>query len=158
MSTVSAEARLEAAGIVLPAALSPAANYLPAVRTGNLLFLAGQGPLLAGRPEITGKVGAQVSQEEGYRAARMATINALAVLRAELGSLDHVVRIVKLLGFVNSAPGFTSQHLILNGASDLLVAVFGEAGRHARSAVGVNELPFDIAVEVEMIVEVRPGA
>jgi enamine deaminase RidA (YjgF/YER057c/UK114 family) len=158
MSTVSAEARLEAAGIVLPAALSPAANYLPVVRTGNLLFLAGQGPLVAGRPEITGKVGAQVSQEEGYRAARMAAINALAVLRAELGSLDQVVRIVKLLGFVNSAPGFTSQHLILNGASDLLVAVFGEAGRHARSAVGVNELPFDIAVEVEMIVEVRAGA
>ena len=150
------EANLAAAGIALPTAQSPAANYVPAVRTGNLVFLAGQGPLAHGKPVTTGKVGADVTEDEGYQAARLAALNALAVLRAELGSLDRVRRIVKLMAWVNSAPGFTRQHLVVNGASDLLVEVFGEAGRHARSAVGANELPFGIAVEIEMIVEVAP--
>ncbi len=152
----SPEAFLTAAGITLPAAPPPAANYVPAVRTGNLVYLAGQGPIANGKPVMTGKVGAGVTEEEGYQAARLAGLNALAVLRAELGSLDRVRRIVKLMAWVNSAPGFTRQPAVVNGVSDLMVEVFGEAGRHARSAVGANELPFDIPVEVEMIVEVEP--
>ena len=152
----SPEAFLLAAGITLPNASPPAANYVPAVRTGNLIYLAGQGPIANGKPVMTGKVGGSLSEDEGYQAARLAGLNALAVLRAELGSLDRVRRIVKLMAWVNSAPGFTRQPAVVNGVSDLMVEVFGEAGRHARSAVGANELPFDIPVEVEMIVEVDP--
>lgn len=154
---VSAEARLTAAGITLPVAQAAAANYVPVVRTGNLIFVSGQGPLSDGKPVMTGKVGAEVSEEEAYRAARLTILNSLAALRAEIGSLDRVRRIVKLLAFVNSAPGFVRQPAVVNGASDLLVEVFGDAGRHARSAVATNELPFNIPVEIEMIVEVEPG-
>jgi enamine deaminase RidA (YjgF/YER057c/UK114 family) len=151
----SPEARLRSLGIVLPDPPTALGNYVPAVRAGVLVFISGQGPMANGRPTIIGKLGAQVSEEQGYAAARQTIINALAVLRAEVGSLDKVHRIVKLLAFVNSAPGFVKQPAIVNGASDLLVEIFGEAGRHARSAVAANELPFNIPVEIEMIVEVN---
>jgi enamine deaminase RidA (YjgF/YER057c/UK114 family) len=152
----SPEARLEALGIELPPTSKPMASYVPAVRSGNLVFLAGHGPVIGGKPIVTGKVGAELTEEEGRKAARATILAALATLRAELGSLDRVVRIVKLLGWVNSAPGFTRQPWVINGASDLLIEIFGDAGTHARSAVGANELPLDIPVEIEMIVEVAP--
>jgi enamine deaminase RidA (YjgF/YER057c/UK114 family) len=145
------EARLKALGIELPPAQKAVANYVPAVRSGNLVFLAGQGPLVDGKAVIAGKVGAEVSEEDGYRAARMTILNSLALLRAEIGSLDKVKRIVKLTAWVNSAPGFTRQPFVVNGASDLLVQIFGDAGRHARSAVGVPVLPLDAPVEVEVV-------
>ena len=151
------EGRLKALGIELPPAPKPVANYVPAVRSGNIVFLAGQGPLAAGMPLMTGKVGGEVSEADGARAARMTILNSLAALRAEIGSLDRVRRILKLTVWVNSAPGFTRQPAVANGASDLLVQIFGDAGRHARSAVSANELPFNMPVEIEMIVEVAPG-
>jgi enamine deaminase RidA (YjgF/YER057c/UK114 family) len=153
----SPEARLKALKIELPPAPKPLASYVPAVRTGNLVYLAGQGPMVGGKPTITGKVGAELTEEEGNKAARAAILTSLSALRAEIGSLDRVVRIVKLVGWVNSAPGFTRQPWVINGASDLLIEIFGDAGRHARSAVGANELPLNIPVEVELIVEVAPG-
>jgi enamine deaminase RidA (YjgF/YER057c/UK114 family) len=107
-----------------------------------------------GKPTVTGKVGAELTEEQGYRAARETILNSLAVLRSEVGSLDRVTRVVKLVGWVNSAPGFTRQPWVINGASDLLVEIFGDAGKHARSSVGANELPFNIPVEIELIVEV----
>lgn len=152
----SPETRLAALGIQLPAVQKPIASYVPAVRVGNLIFLAGQGPLVNGKPTVTGKVGAELTEEEGYKAARTAALSSLAVLRVEIGSLDRVKRVVKLTGWVASAPGFTRQPWVVNGASDLLVEIFGDAGRHARSAVGANELPLGIPVEIEMIVEVAP--
>ena len=154
----SPEAKLKALKIELPPAPKPIASYVPAVRTGNLVFLAGQGPVADGKATVTGKVGAQLSEEEGYKAARAATLVALGALRAEIGSLDRVARVVKVVGFVNSAPGFTRQPWVVNGASDLLVEVFGDAGRHARTSVGVSELPLDIPVEIDVIVEIKPGA
>jgi enamine deaminase RidA (YjgF/YER057c/UK114 family) len=152
----SAEARLKALGIELPAAPTPIASYVPAVRTGNLIFLAGQGPVVGGKPTVTGKVGADLTEQDGYKAARATILTSLAVLRAEIGSLDRVRRIVKVVGFVNSAPGFTRQPWVINGASDLLVEIFGDAGKHARTSVGVNELPLNIPVEIELVVEVAP--
>ncbi len=154
----SPEARLRALGIELPAAPTPVATYVPTVRTGNLVFIAGQGPVVGGKATVTGKVGAELTEEEGYEIARGAALNALAALRAEIGSLDRVRRVVKVVGWVNSAPGFTRQPWVINGASDLMVEVFGDAGRHARSAVSANELPLDIPVEIEFIVEVEPEA
>lgn len=154
----SPEARLKALGIQLPPAPTPVASYVPVVRTGNLVFLAGQGPLAGGKPTVTGKVGADLTEEEGYKAARATILNSLAALRAEIGSLDRVRRIVKLVGWVNSAPGFTRQPWVINGASDLLVEIFGDAGKHARSSVGANELPFNIPVEIELIVEIGPDS
>ena len=154
----SPEARLKALGIQLPPAPTPVASYVPAVRTGNLVFLAGQGPLAGGKPTVTGKVGAELTEEEGNKAARATILNSLAALRAEIGSLDRVRRIVKLVGWVNSAPGFTRQPWVINGASDLLVEIFGDAGKHARSSVGANELPFNIPVEIELIVEIAPDS
>ena len=150
------EARLKALGIELPPAPKPIASYVPAVRTGNLVYLAGQGPLSGGKPTVTGKVGRELTEEEGAKAARATVVILLSVLRAEIGSLDRVARIVKVVGFVNSAPGFTRQPWVMNGASDVLVEIFGEAGRHARSSVGVSELPLNIPVEIEMIVELKP--
>jgi enamine deaminase RidA (YjgF/YER057c/UK114 family) len=150
------EARLAALGIELPPVPAPVASYIPAVRAGHLVFLSGQGPIADGKPIVTGKVGVDLTEEEAYQAARTTILRSLAVLRAELGSLDKVRRIVKLTGWVNSAPGFTRQPWVINGASDLLVEIFGEAGRHARSAVGANELPLDIPVEIEIVVEVEP--
>jgi len=154
----SPEARLKVLGIQLPPAPTPLASYIPAVRTGNLVYLAGQGPLVGGKPTVTGKVGAELTEEQGYKAARATILTSLAALRAEIGSLDRVRRIVKLVGWVNSAPGFTRQPWVINGASDLLVEIFRDAGRHARSAVGANELPLNIPVEIELIVEIAPDS
>jgi enamine deaminase RidA (YjgF/YER057c/UK114 family) len=153
----SPEARLKALNLELPPVPKPIASYVPTVRSGNLVFLAGQGPMAGGKPTVTGKVGAELTEEEGAKAARATILVALAALRAEIGSLDRVARIVKVVGFVNSAPGFTRQPWVMNGASDLLVEIFGDAGRHARSSVGVNELPLNIPVEIELIVEVKAG-
>jgi enamine deaminase RidA (YjgF/YER057c/UK114 family) len=148
------EKRLEELGIVLPAATSPAANYINAVRTGDLLFLAGKGPYRPDRTLHTGIVGQDVTVEEAYRHARLTGLHLIATLRAELGDLDRVRRIVKVLGMVNAVPGFTQQPEVINGCSDLLVEVFGERGRHARSVIGVGSLPRNITVEVEAVVEV----
>ena len=149
----SAEDNLKQKNIALPPPVAPVANYVPAVRVGNLLFLSGSGP----DPSTPrGKVGKDLSLEQGYQAARSVGLNLLATARATLGSLDRVKRIVKVLGMVNSAPGFTDQPKVINGFSDLMVEVFGEAiGKHARSAVGMAELPFNIPVEIEMILEVE---
>lgn len=148
------EAKIRELGVELPEMAMAAANYVPAVRTGNLIFLSGQGPVREDGTLIQGKVGADLTVQEGAEAARRAALLLLAALKAELGDLDRVRRIVKLLGMVNSPPGFTDHAGVMNGASDLLTAVFGEKGRHARSSVGMSSLPMNIAVEVEMIVEV----
>ena len=149
----SAEDNLKQKNIVLPPPVTPVANYVPAVRVGNLLFLSGSGPD-ASTPR--GKVGKELSLEQGYQAARSTGLNLLATARATLGSLDRVKRVVKVLGMVNSAAGFTDQPKVINGFSDLMVEVFGEAiGKHARSAVGMAELPFNIPVEIELILEVE---
>lgn len=149
------EARLKELGIELPAAPEPVANYVNGVRTGNLIFLAGKGPKRADGSEITGKLGADVSIEEGYEGARLTAINQLAVLKEMLGDLRKVKRVVKVLGMVNSDPEFVQQPAVINGFSDLIVEVFGERGRHARAAVGMASLPRGQAVEIEMIVEVE---
>lgn len=154
---MSAEARLKELGIDLPEAMTPAGSYIPARRTGDLLFVSGQGPWHPGGL-VKGKVGRDLTLEQAREAARLTGLNLLAVLRAELGSLDEVVAIVKLLGMVNCAPGFNDTPGVINGCSDLLRDVFGEAGLHARSAVGMAELPYDIAVEIELIAEVSPSA
>ncbi len=149
------EAKLEEMGIELPDSPAPMANYVPAVRTGNLLYLAGLGP--AARPDgtsPTGKVGQDLSVEEGYEAARLTGINILARLKGELGDLDRVNRVVKLLSMVNAATDFTQQPAVANGCSDLMVEVFGDKGKHARSAVGMGSLPNNIPIEIEVIVEV----
>ncbi len=150
------EARLEELGIPLPERPAPIANYVPAVRTGNLLFLSGLGP--ASRPDgsaPSGKVGRDLTTEEGFEAARLTGINILARIKGELGDLDRVKRVVKLLGMVNSDPEFNQQPAVVNGCSDLLVEVFGDRGRHARSAVGMVSLPNDIPVEIEVVIEVE---
>lgn len=147
--------RLRELDITLPPAPQPVAAYVPAVRTGNLLFISGQLPTAGGKLQYTGKVGAEVTPEDGYAAARLAAINALAVAQGELGSLDRVTRVVRVMGHVASAPGFTGQPGVINGASELLVDIFGDRGRHSRAALGAAELPLGAAVEVEMILEVE---
>ena len=150
---MSAEENLKRKNIVLPNPPKPLANYVSAVRTGNLVYTSGAGP---GPDAPRGKVGSDVTLEQGYEAARQTGLNLLAVLRANLGSLDKVKRVVKVLGMVNSADGFGDQPKVMNGFSDLMVEVFGEPiGKHARSAVGMAGLPNNIAVEIEMIVEVE---
>jgi enamine deaminase RidA (YjgF/YER057c/UK114 family) len=148
------EAKLKELGITLPEPPKPVANYVNGVRTGNLIFLAGKGPKHADGREITGKLGREISIEEGYEAARLTAINQLSVLKAMLGDLNKVKRIVKVLGMVNSDPSFVEQPAVINGFSDLMVEVFGDRGRHARAAVGMASLPRGQAVEIEMIVEV----
>jgi enamine deaminase RidA (YjgF/YER057c/UK114 family) len=149
------EQTLQQKGIVLPASSKPVANYVNAVRTGNLVYLSGKGPTKADGTNITGKVGKDLTIEQGYEAARLAGINQLAALKAETGNLNKVKRIIKVLGLVNCPNDFTDQPKVINGFSDLMVEVFGDKGKHARSAVGTNSLPSNIAVEVEMIVEVE---
>ena len=151
------EQRLAELGLTLPEVRSPAGAYVPAVRTGNLVFLSGAGPLGAEGEMVIGKVGADVDLDRAVYAARLVGLQLLAALRWELGSLDEVTRIVKLLGMVNCAPGFNNTPAVIDGCSKLLLDVFGDAGKHARSAVGQAELPFDISVEIEMIVEVSDG-
>ncbi len=148
------EANLEKLGITLNTPSAPVANYVNAVRVGNLIFLSGKGPRKADGENISGKLGADLTIEEGYEAARIVGINQLSVLKAELGNLNKVKRCVKVLGMVNSTTDFTDQPKVINGYSDLMVEVFGERGKHARAAVGMGSLPSNIAVEVEMIVEV----
>ena len=149
------EAKLAELGIELPQASAPVANYVNAVRTGNLIFLAGKGPKKADGENITGKVGVDLTIEEGYDAARITAINQLAVLKAELGNLSKVKRIVKVTGMVNCATDFEDQPKVVNGFSDLMVEVFGDRGKHARAAVGMGSLPGNIAVEIEAVVEVE---
>lgn len=149
------EERLQRMGITLGAAPKPAAAYIPVQQTGNLLYLSGQDCRVNGKLLYEGKLGRDLTIEQGKEAARQTMINCLSVLKEYLGDLDRVVKIVKLLGFVNSAPGFVDQPLVINGASELLEEVFGEAGKHARSAIGTSELPWNTPVEIEMIVEVK---
>ncbi|OBG73112.1 LysR family transcriptional regulator [Mycobacterium sp. E2462] len=150
---MSVSARLEELGITLPDVVAPLASYVPAVRTGNLVYTAGQLPMQAGVLAATGKVGAEVNPEQARALARICALNALAAVHSLVG-IDAVTRVVKVVGFVASAPGFNGQPGVVNGASELLGEVFGERGAHARSAVGVSELPLDAPVEVELIVEV----
>jgi len=154
---MAAESRLKEKNITLPTPNTPVANYVGAVRAGNLLFVSGHGPLRTdGKPAVRGKVGRELSVEQGYQVAREVGLNLLATTRASLGSLDKVKRVVKVLGVVNSADGFGDQPKVINGFSDLMVEVFGEAiGKHARSAVGMAELPMGIPVEIEMVLEVE---
>jgi len=151
---VSATARLAELGLTLPAVAAPVAAYVPAVRTGNLVWTSGQLPFVDGALPATGKVGAEVEAGRAQELARTCALNALAAIAAEIGDLDRVQRVVKVVGFVASAPGFFGQPGVVNGASELLGQVFGDAGRHARSAVGVAVLPLDAPVEVEVVVEV----
>lgn len=149
------EERLAELGRPVPEVVRPVAAYVPAVRSGSYVFTSGQLPMVAGALAATGKVGATVSAEDAKALAATCALNALAAVRAEIGELSQVVRVVKLVGFVASAPDFTGQPGVVNGASELLHAAFGEAGVHARSAVGVAVLPLDAPVEIELIVEVR---
>lgn len=149
------EQRLKELNIELQQPGPPVANYVNAVRSGNLVFLSGKGPRLPKGGNVTGKVGDSLTIEEGYQAARLSGIAQLASLRAEIGDLNKVVRIVKVTGMVNCPPDFTDHPEVINGFSDLMVEVFGNRGKHARAAVGMSSLPRDIAVEVEMVVEVR---
>ena len=152
---MKAEAKIEELGLQLPTPATPVANYVSAVRTGNLVFLSGHGPVREDGSQITGKLGSDLSVEEGYEAAKRVAIGLLGSLKGLIGDLDNVTRIIKLLGMVNCDSTFKDQPQVINGASDFLVEVFGDKGKHARSAVGMNSLPFDIAVEIEMIVEVE---
>ena len=150
------DARLKELGIELPQASSPAANYVPFVRTGNLLFMAGQVCIWNGERRFVGKLGREFKVEDGQQAARICALNLIAQLRAALdGDLDRLVRVVRVGGFVNSTPDFVDQPQVVNGASNLFVEVFGDAGKHARTAIGTNVLPFDLSVEVDAVFEVR---
>lgn len=151
---MSAAERLAELGVQLPAVVTPLAAYVPAVRTGNLVYTSGQLPLVDGELPVSGKVGAEVSPEDAKAMARICALNALAAIDALVG-IDAVTKVVKVVGFVASGPGFNGQPGVVNGASQFLGEVFGDAGAHARSAVGVSELPLDAPVEVELIVEVR---
>ena len=152
----SPEHKLKSLGIELPEITEPVANYVHAVRVGNMLYLSGKGPKLPDGSYVKGKLGKDLTVEQGKNAARWVAINQLAVLKKELGSLHRVKRIVKVLGMVNCTSDFEQQPAVINGFSDLMVEVFGEKGKHARSAVGMSSLPFGIAVEIEMIVEITP--
>ena len=149
------EQKLKEMGIELPTPQAPMANYVSAVRTGNLIFLAGKGPSKPDGSYITGKPGKDLTIQQGYEAARLTAINQLAALKAAIGDLDKVKRIVKVLGMVNSDPEFKDHPKVINGFSDLIVAIFGDKGKHARSAVGMCSLPNNMAVEIELIVEVE---
>jgi enamine deaminase RidA (YjgF/YER057c/UK114 family) len=148
------EERLSELGLTLPDVAPPAGAYVPALRTGAYVYTSGQLPLVDGKLPTTGKVGAEVDTDTAKNLARQAALNALAAVKAELGGLESVKRVVKVLGFVASAPDFTAQSQVINGASELLGDVFGDAGKHARSAIGVAVLPLDSPVEVELVVEV----
>ena len=149
------ENKLHHMGYELPAPVTPLANYIPAYRTGNLVFLSGSGPIRADGTVLTGKVGDDLSIEHGYEASRLCALNLLAQLKKIIGDLDKIKHIVKVLGMVNATSEFNRQPEVINGCSDLLVEVFGDKGRHARSAVGMASLPHNYAVEIEMIVEVE---
>ncbi len=149
------EKRLAEMGLALPGPTAAVATYASCVRDGDLIYVSGHGPFDGGKPLYVGRVGAELTEAEGYAAARAAALALLATLKAELGDLDRVDRFVKLLGFVSSANGFERQPWVINGASDLFVALYGERGRHARSAIGTSQLPLNIPVEIEIIVRVK---
>lgn len=151
---MSVDDRLKELGLSLPQTSAPAGNYVPTARSGNLVYVSGHGPRRADGTAVAGKVGRDLTVEEGYEAARLTMLACLASLKAEIGELDRVVRIVKLFGMVNCSEDFERHPDVINGGSDLLVALFGERGKHARSAVGMQSLPFGIAVEIEFIAEV----
>jgi enamine deaminase RidA (YjgF/YER057c/UK114 family) len=153
-SDYNPEERLVELNITLPTPPKPVANYVNGVRAGNLIFLAGKGPKYPDGTELTGKLGGNITIEQGYEGARQTAINQLSVLKEMLGDLNKVKRIVKVLGLVNSSPNFIEQPKVVNGFSDLMVDVFGEKGKHARAAIGVNSLPRGQAVEIELVVEV----
>jgi enamine deaminase RidA (YjgF/YER057c/UK114 family) len=153
---MSAEARLKQLGIVLPNVPTPVANYVPYRLAGNLLFLSGQGPRDEKGNTLSGKVGAEISVEEGYKRARLIGLGLLAATRHALGSLDRVEAVLKVLGMVNAVPDFKDHPKVINGCSDLFVEVLGEAGKHARSAVGMGSLPNQISVEIEAVLAVKP--
>ncbi|SDF60613.1 RidA family protein [Sporolituus thermophilus] len=152
---MSYEAKLQELGLKVPEVAKPVAAYVPAVKVGDYVYTSGQIPFVEGKLKYVGKVGKDLSLEEGYEAAKVCALNCLAAVKSVIGSLDKVEQIVKVVGFVNSAPGFADQPKVVNGASELIGQVFGTAGEHARSAVGVAELPLNAAVEVEMIVKVK---
>lgn len=149
------EERIKELGIELPAPVMPLANYVSVVRDGNLLYMSGSGPFVGGKALYSGKLGAEVSIKDGYDAARVSALNLVSTLKRVLGDLDRVDQVVKLLGFVASAPDFYQQPDVINGASDLLVEVFGEKGKHARTALGTSVLPMNLPVEIEMIVRIK---
>jgi len=149
------EKRISALNIEIPEPPAPAGSYIPARRSGNLVFCSGQGPTKDGESVYTGKVGSDLTTEEGYEAARICMINCLAEIKSAIGSLNNIEKIIKVRGFVNSAPGFSDQPDVVNGASELLQEIFGEEGRHARAALGTSDLPGNIPVEVEMIAEIK---
>lgn len=153
---MSVEARLKHLKLQLPAPPKPVATYVPAVRSGQLVFLSGVIPVREGTLVLSGKVGGDLTVEQGYDAARIALLNALAIARGEIGTLDRVKRVVRMVGYVASAEGFVQQPAVVNGASDLLVQIFEQAGRHARLAVGAAELPMGAPVELELILEIAP--
>jgi enamine deaminase RidA (YjgF/YER057c/UK114 family) len=152
------EQELTKLGLKLPEPMPPVANYIGAVRVGSLLFVSGHGPRMDGKLMFQGKVGRDLTVEQGYEAARLVMLNCLGTIKREIGDLDKVERIVKLLGFVNAPEGFRESPKVINGASDLLVQLYGEKGRHARSAIGVAALPMEIAVEIEMIAQLKEEA
>lgn len=147
--------KLEELGIILPAAAKPVAAYVPAIKVGDYIYTSGQLPSVDGKLFATGKLGTVVDEETGYAAARISAINCLAAVKGLIGDLNRIEQIVKVVGFVNSAAGFTNQPKVINGASELFAEVFGAAGEHARSAVGVSELPLNSPVEVEIIVKIK---
>jgi len=151
---MSAEQKLKELGLILPQPPTPVANYVRAVRTGNLLFVSGHGPYNDGKIKISGKVGRELTVDEGYQVARNVALNCLASIKATIGDLDKVKQFVKLLGMVNCTEDFKDQPKVINGCSDLLVAIFEDAGKHARSAIGMQALPNQIPVEIEMILEI----
>ena len=153
---MSYEERAKSIGVKIPQPATPVGAYLLAVQGGALLFTAGQGPVKDGALVFKGKVGRDLTVEDAYEAAKLAALNCLAAARSVLGTLDKIERVVKVNGYVNSAPGFTDQAKVMNGASDLLVQLFGEKGRHARTSVGVSELPQNIAVEVDLVLACTP--
>jgi len=152
---LSIENKLKSLGLKLPELPKPLGAYLPVIRINDILFTSGQGPILEGKIKYQGKVGKDLTLEEGYEAAKLCALNCLSAIKMEIGSLDKIERIVKVVGFVNSAQGFIKQSLVLNGASDLLQSLFEEKGKHVRVAVGVSELPNNMAVELEMIVKIK---
>lgn len=149
------ENRLKELNIEIPEMPTPAGSYVPAVICDRMVFIAGQLPLVKGQLQYTGKIGTDLTPEDAYKGARLCALNALGVLKSYIGDLDRIEQVVRVGGFVNSSDGFTQQPKVINGASDFLVEVFGEKGKHARAAVGVNELPLNAAVEVEMLVYLK---
>lgn len=149
------EQRVKDLGIELPNVPKPQASYIPTIQTGNLVYTSGMSSIQNGTRTYVGRLGEEVTVEDGYQSARLCAINCLAAIRSHIGSLDKIKKIVKLTGFIRSSKDFNEQHKVLNGASDLIEEIFAENGKHVRSAIGVNELPFGISVEVEMIIEIE---